>query len=85
MGAYGNGAQDPSVPLDSVPDVYLLLAERDFDYLATAGDETGHQSCIWTVWELQARGELPNGHACCMPWALQALEEASCLAGIASD
>ena len=56
MGEYGNGAQDPSVPLDSVPDVYLHLAERDFDYSATAGDETGHQSSIWTVWELQARG-----------------------------
>lgn len=43
------------MPLDSVPDVNLRLAERDFDYSANAGDGTGHQSCIWTVWERRAR------------------------------
>lgn len=32
------------MPLDSVPDVYLHLAESDFDYSATAGDEPGHQA-----------------------------------------
>lgn len=51
VGAQGNGVKDLSVPLDSVPHVYLGQGERDVDYSATVGDEIRHQSCIWTVEE----------------------------------
>lgn len=44
------------MPLDSVLDVYLCLADRGFKYSAIAAGETGDQSCIWTLWVIQAKG-----------------------------